>query len=776
MKRVLPPVALLLALCAFPASAILDTNSNSLSDLWEMAYNGGEPFPSMNLLADDDGDGWTNDPNPPGGFLRPEIVHIPAVWIDTDLDEIPDTISTPEAITITWPTIAGKQYTLLYSPDLAEWLPVPQETFIGIGDLVEYGITLTENDKLFWRVKVEDVDSDDDGLTNAEEAELGTDPNNPHTLTGYDDLWLATNFTDLLLNGQLVDIDTDGDGLTNAQEAILSTDPKVSDNPGILQEAIRNGDFSEPEIGSGIRSNNLNTTWDYWEGLPTQKRSWTAVGGTNIEYQKIEPIDTNNPYVELKANPTGHNGIKQKVGTRIGATYLLIFDCKARQDTQTPDLNNFSVKVDGLTIKNIIFDSFGAWSTKSVSFKASKVLTEISLVPESEPNDTMGCLVDNVKVFPIKIVFVEPDDDTWLQEMPEREVILDTKYLRFKVVINNLQESSQSKLVEMGLHHLHFTTTATRPLLYTRMNLFGPSTEIHAEENLTEIRIKLSREALKQMDLVPQSDNDDVADERSALDNVEDRRSNFSDSEAFIYAGSSWQEKYRGYSRNEDNASLNNNPFKSKLDIQSAGAEMLDVKIEGLSVEGKAMLMNQADVFYYSGHGYSQQGNYVTNEFYPGLGALEADDQNGGIVIPSDLTPYWSKDLDCAVFAGCAVLNINNWVPFPEYFPPLSGPAAGYWPGKVMENVGPPFLVGYSSKAPRDDTQGSAAIAASFISEYEAHGDAFASWRDANNNSHGRNASAIQKGVKYGYFVRTTFLGIPFYTWTEKSKVGDWNP
>jgi hypothetical protein len=61
-----------------------------------------------------------------------------------------------------------------------------------------------------------------------------------------------------------------------------------------------------------------------------------------------------------------------------------------------------------------------------------------------------------------------------------------------------------------------------------------------------------------------------------------------------------------------------------------------------------------------------------------------------------------------------------------------------------------------------------------FTGSYDSSGDAFGSWRDANYNTNGRNAVAIQKGTKYGYFVRTTFLELPSYTWTEKAKVGDW--
>ena len=214
MKRVLA-IGTLLGLSTFCAHAILDTNENDLSDVWERAYNNGELFDtSFNLQADPDSDGWTNaleaiagtdpfDANSPDGFVRPVISHIPAVLGDIDESGVPEII-TPDAFTLTWQTIAGKQYGLLYSPDLIEWLPV-EPAFIGNGSELEYGIPLPDADKLFWRVTIEDVDTDDDGLTDAEECALGTNP--------------------LLA-------DSDGDGLNDRAEIINGTSSTNPDTDG----------------------------------------------------------------------------------------------------------------------------------------------------------------------------------------------------------------------------------------------------------------------------------------------------------------------------------------------------------------------------------------------------------------------------------------------------------------------------------------------------------------------------------------------------------------
>ena len=60
-----------------PLAAILDTNTNGMSDLWEKQHNNGELYPATFIpTADPDEDGWSNateavagtdpfEPNPP---------------------------------------------------------------------------------------------------------------------------------------------------------------------------------------------------------------------------------------------------------------------------------------------------------------------------------------------------------------------------------------------------------------------------------------------------------------------------------------------------------------------------------------------------------------------------------------------------------------------------------------------------------------------------------------------------------------------------------------
>jgi hypothetical protein len=233
VKRVLSLSVLIYALCALPMSAIIDTNTNGISDLWERQYNGGQLIQNLDLQDDPDGDGWNNaqeaaagtnpfDANPPDGLVRPETVHLNDAWLDLDGDGTDEFY--PQVVSINWPTIPGKQYTLLCSTDLSagSWIQIEKATADIVG-VRTYYFPLTQTvsnvlppDKLFWRIAIEDVDSDGDGLSDAEEFELGT---NPH---------LA---------------DSDGDGLNDLQEYLLGTDPWLMDTDG---DGIPDGDDDNP--------------------------------------------------------------------------------------------------------------------------------------------------------------------------------------------------------------------------------------------------------------------------------------------------------------------------------------------------------------------------------------------------------------------------------------------------------------------------------------------------------------------------------------------------
>lgn len=177
--------------------AIVDKNSNNLSDVWEKLFNNGTLFPnSFNLMADPDGDGWNNlqeatagtnpfDPNPPEGFLVPTVAHVRATYDTSGPDDSSPVILEPARYLVTWPTLLGKTYRVTASTDLSpqSWVAV-SETYVGDGEVFPFELEALHSDgsipeRLFWRVVIGDTDSDADTLNDWEEGRLFLDPFSP---------------------------------------------------------------------------------------------------------------------------------------------------------------------------------------------------------------------------------------------------------------------------------------------------------------------------------------------------------------------------------------------------------------------------------------------------------------------------------------------------------------------------------------------------------------------------------------------------------------------
>lgn len=282
-----------------------------------------------------------------------------------------------------------------------------------------------------------------------------------------------------------------------------------------------------------------------------------------------------------------------------------------------------------------------------------------------------------------------------------------------------------------------------------------------------EVRIDMTQTQLKELGLLPAYD-EDGASQKSALDCVTTPGSNFNDSSSFLSAlpyfsnlGFSNNKKELGLIQDGSNQ-LDWNPpefVSHKTFLQSAGAEIVSIKTCGKITKG--LLMNQAGLFYYSGHGFSGSSWSDGPGFL--INGLES-------ACGRDIGSYWSADLDAVVLAGCSIVNINNMVAneSPSYYPPLIGPNVGYYPGLYMNQLGPEFILGYGHAAP-SDSQNSASIATNFCQLYDASPrDPISAWKQANNNSNGRNATAIQKNTKYCYFKRIKLGGVTVgFSWEE---------
>jgi hypothetical protein len=134
------------------------------------------------------------------------------------------------------------------------------------------------------------VDSDGDGLTDAEEARLGTDPHNPDTdrdgLTDYEEVRRGTN---PLLS------DTDGDTLLDGQEAFGCTDPRNPDTDG---DGLRDNVDPEPCLPSTMTPAPAPTSAPLptWTPMPTSTPLPTYTPfPTYTPIPTYTPLPTNTP-------------------------------------------------------------------------------------------------------------------------------------------------------------------------------------------------------------------------------------------------------------------------------------------------------------------------------------------------------------------------------------------------------------------------------------------------------------------------------------------------
>jgi Bacterial TSP3 repeat len=259
-----------------PSQAVLDTNTNGLSDVWEIEHNNGLLFSLINSdhssTADPDQDGWANAQEAAAG-TNPFDGSIPTGKTAFTIAAAAQ-VSTYE---LTWSVIPGKNYRLQTSRDLHAW--------VGIGSAIPAAANDTQLTRaiqavdpaatgtapalrLFWRIIIADHDADNDGLTSAEENRLGLNPALITTNSSLPDLWLATHFLNqLLISGpSVVDAhsDLDGDGLNNAQEAAIDTSPLNPDTDG---DGIPDSVDSQPLVNAHIFADADN------DGIPDQNDS-----------------------------------------------------------------------------------------------------------------------------------------------------------------------------------------------------------------------------------------------------------------------------------------------------------------------------------------------------------------------------------------------------------------------------------------------------------------------------------------------------------------------
>ncbi|MFA5203680.1 MAG: hypothetical protein WC708_04665 [Lentisphaeria bacterium] len=395
--------------------------------------------------------------------------------------------------------------------------------------------------------------------------------------------------------------------------------------------------------------------------------------------------------------------------------------------------------------------------TASTSTASSDTLT-LSFTPSAQTGgNTPPEFKDKVKVsvISVNVAFSDPDASDWV-ELEEKKVILSDKDTRIKVVITPSISDLQTILNLLGTSLKIVTSeTATNGQIYT---LTTQNTTLIQGSGYSEMRISLTRNQLKTLGVLPSQEADSVS-EKAWLDhgsNNSSDASNLTDGEAF---DSGLTAATRGQSTNY--GTLSSTPTNSPVDktfFVAAGREIITAEY-GNTTSQKRQIMNQADYFYYSGHGFHSNATL-----------------QGGFG-PSDVANYWNKDLDCVILAGCSVLDIKDYrAPYLSQYQwtrwYLKG--GGAWsPGAQWESTGPKYLLGYNWKAPLDN-QGSAGIISTFSAAVNGGASVIDAWRQANDLGIGRNACAIDiNSNPHVYWYWDEASGTPVWTSVVKSG-GSW--
>jgi len=565
------------------------------------------------------------------------------------------------------------------------------------------------------------ADPDLDGLANAQEAALGTDPFQPDTDgDGMDDGWESrhgfdptTHNDDTARDDDDADADPDGDGLANAEECAWGADPA---NPDADADGVNDG----AEIGQ--KSDPTDGTD---EGRPNSRTPVSFYFGDHSSSCSEKYRLTVTPVVNRSAGTP-------RAFSWVNARYD---QCETRTAMLTPGYS-YEVRLAHASTNRPQGPDYD-YTLNIVNVPQSVVVSDpdgLLGVHSSGSTFTGEGLVATLTAYKVDVAVCSPDDPDW-SELDVSRVVLDDEELRIKVTVTPQMASLAACRQKFG----DSITIKTSGTCSQGATVSLDNAVFSNVDGKSEIRISRSFSQLRQLGLLPQSDEDNV-NEMAWYDVGDDNltsASNLSDSRAFAVLGY----QFRGQILNPTLGNLDSNPpvsINSETFYKSAGCEIVTIHFG--EVDSKRLqIMNQADYFYYSGHGRHADGTLL------GL-------SDGPQITPSLVSSFWNRDLKCVVFAGCSVLDINdynnNYVGTSEHVNS---------PGKLWAAVpGPEVFLGYAYTAPRD-TQGADRISSAWVANRGSMGDA-AAWMKANDNRNGRNACTIQRidasNILYGYFKR----------------------
>ena len=579
-----------------------------------------------------------------------------------------------------------------------------------------------------YRTTPTNADTDGDGLKDGEEVgrdtnPLATDSDGDGLLDGWE---VAQGLDPVDASGENgASGDMDGDGLCNSDEQSLGTDPHAADSDGdgvsdFLEicngsDPVDGGDGGKPSANFPYRGIRFDINGDYaaW--------SMTVAG--------LGPFDRLSDTFSMASPGAGSERLRV---LKKGNSHRLTMQWLNSDGHTDPNWYCWQAKVNGLPTApsyesykaarlpgNEVVHGLG-WMAEN----AGGLLTSHVHMREDQGGNVAEGLEATLHVYRCEVSICDPDDEAW-PELAASRVLLDDEELRIRVTVTPAIADFDLFRRVMG-SNVVVSTSGTCP---TGVAIPVSASEFFVGGTNSEIRMTRTRAQLIELGLLPSQDEDGV-DEMAWIDMANlaaDSGQDLSDSEAFSSLGY----EFRGKATLDSAKGLDSQPpnsIPSESFFKAAGCEVVSAEYGGVR-SSRRQIMNQADYFYYSGHGL-----HLYKSVDPGDG-------------PETVNGHWNKDLKCVIFSACSILDINDYNNNYRWEPEEHNLS----PGKYWEAVGPSVLLGYNYYAPADSSGAPARIMRSWVANRELLGDVDA-WMEANKEQKKWNACAIRKGGDYVYF------------------------
>ncbi len=568
-------------------------------------------------------------------------------------------------------------------------------------------------------------DTDGDGLTDGEEVGRGTNPlSTDSDGDGLTDDWEVSRGLDPLdVSGENgASGDADGDGLCNSDEQSLGTDPHAADSDGDgVSDFLEICNGSDPADGSDGGKPSANFPY---RGMRFDVNGDYAAWSMTVA--GLGPLDRLSDTFSMASPGVGSEKLKV---LKKGNSYRLTMQWLNSDGHTDPNWYCWQAKVNGLPTT----PSYESYKTTRLpgnevvcgrgwmAENADGLLTSHVHMRENGGGNVAEGLEATLHVYRCEVSVCDPDDEAW-PELEASRVLLDDEDLRIRVTVTPALADFDLFRRVMG-SNVVVSTSGTCP---TGVAIPVAASEFFSGGTNSEIRMTRTRAQLAELGLLPPQDEDGV-DEMAWIDManlVADSGQNLSDSEAFA---SLWYE-FRGKATLDSAKGLDSQPpnsIPSESFFKAAGCEVLSIEYGGVQ-SSKRQIMNQADYFYFSGH-----GNHATGHVQGGFS-------------PSMVNNKWTHDVKVAILAGCAVLDVRNYRLNTQKFlyRVRHFKMRGSYPGERWENSGAKILLGYALKAPLD-SRGGTSIASRFAEQIKSGSPVIEAWKIANDCPEGRNACAI---------------------------------